>query len=179
MNRLLAVACAAALASACADSMGTPTAPGTLVAPVFVTGQHTGDAHHHFTHLNGGNEVPANNSRGQGQALFTLSDDGESLHFKLNVANIENVTQSHIHMGPATGTGGIVVWLYPAAAPAVLIPGRTQGTLAEGTITAASLVGALAGLDLDALLDAIRAGNTYVNVHTSQFGPGEIRGQIR
>jgi hypothetical protein len=59
-----------------------------------------------------------------------------------------------------------------------LSPGRSQGTLGEGTITAASLVGGLLGQPLSALVDAMRAGNTYVNVHTLAFPPGEIRGQI-
>jgi hypothetical protein len=51
--------------------------------------------------------------------------------------------------------------------------------LATGTITAADLVGPLAGQPLSALVDAMEAGETYVNVHTSQFPAGEIRGQIR
>jgi hypothetical protein len=170
---------AAALSSACAAPTDAPTAPGALAAPVNVIAQHNGAAHQHFTHLSGGNEVPANDSIAQGQAVFQLSEDGASLHFKLNIANIHNVTQAHIHLGPPDGTGGIVVWLYPSGPPAVLIPGRSQGTLAEGTITAGSLVGALAGDTLEDLLDHIRANNAYVNVHTSQFLPGEIRGQIR
>jgi hypothetical protein len=81
-------------------------------------------------------------------------------------------------MAPAGSNGGIVVWLYPSAPPLKLIPGRTQGVLAEGEITSANVIGGLAGQGLDGLLAAIRAGNTYVNVHTSQFPPGEIRGQI-
>jgi len=50
--------------------------------------------------------------------------------------------------------------------------------LAEGTITASDLVGPLAGQPLSALIEAMRAGNTYVNVHTVQFPAGEIAGQI-
>jgi outer membrane receptor for monomeric catechols len=59
-----------------------------------------------------------------------------------------------------------------------LIPGRFNGVLAEGTITADNLVGTLAGQSLGVLIEMIKAGNAYVNVHTSQFPPGEIRGQI-
>ena len=165
-----------ATAAAC-----TPDAPASresaeLLAPVFAAAA----AEDHFsTHATGAQERPTpNDSRAQGQAIFRLGDDGMELHYRLIVANIENVTQSHIHMGPADGTGGIVVWLYPSAPPSQLIPGRTQGILAEGTITAANLTGALAGMTLSDLVAAIRAGNTYVNVHTSQFPPGEIRGQI-
>jgi hypothetical protein len=131
------------------------------------------------THLNGDNERPNPIiTDAQGQAIFQLSKDGESIKYKLIVANIEDVTQAHIHMGPVEGTGGIVVWLYPDAPPLQLIPGPSNGILAEGTITQGDLVGALAGQDLDALLQAIADGNAYVNVHTLFSPPGEIRGQL-
>jgi hypothetical protein len=130
------------------------------------------------THLTGDNENPANDSRAQAQANFKLSSDGSSLAYKLNVANIENVTQAHIHMGSPTANGPIVAWLYPSAPPLQLIPGRSSGTLGEGTLTAGSLVGPLTGQPLSVLLDAIDSGNAYVNVHTSQFPPGEIRGNL-
>lgn len=133
---------------------------------------------HWRTHLTGDDEVPSNASPAQAQANFKRSGDGLSLSYKLNVANIENVTQAHIHMERAGVNGPIVAWLYPSAPPAQLIPGRSSGTLGEGTITAASLVGPLAGQPLAALVSAIDAGNAYVNVHTSQFPPGEIRGNL-
>jgi hypothetical protein len=134
---------------------------------------------HWKTHATGAGEVPANDSQGQAEAQFRLSDDGSSLSYKLNVANIENVTQAHIHRGAPGANGPIVAFLYPSAPPAQLIPGRSSGTLAEGTITAASLaVGPLAGQPLSALVDIINAGNAYVNVHTSQLPPGEIRGNL-
>jgi len=131
------------------------------------------------THPTGDNEVPPNGSQAQAQANLKLSDDGTSLSFKLNVANIENVTQAHIHMAPAGSNGGIVAWLYPSGPPLQLIPGRSSGTLGEGTITAGDLTGPLAGQPLSALVAAIDAGNAYVNVHTSQFPGGEVRGQVR
>jgi hypothetical protein len=133
---------------------------------------------HWKTHATGDNEVPANGSRAQAQANFKLSEDGSSLSYRLNVANIENVTQAHIHMAPAGSNGAIVAWLYPSAPPLQLIPGRSQGTLGEGTITAANLVGPLAGQPLSALVAAMDTGNAYVNVHTSQLPGGEVRGNI-
>ena len=133
---------------------------------------------HWGTHPTGDDEVPANASPAQAQAQFKLSSDGSSLSYKLNVANIENVTQAHIHRAPAGVNGPIVAWLYPSAPPARLIPGRSGGTLGEGTITAANLVGPLQGQSLEALLTAIDTGNAYVNVHTSQLPPGEIRGNL-
>jgi len=129
-------------------------------------------------HLSGGEEVPAVDTRAQGQAIFKLSADGDTLHYKLVVANIENVLMAHIHIAPAGVNGDIAVWLYPDGPPPQLIPGRFQGVLAEGEITNADLVGPLADQTLDDLIEAIEAGNAYVNVHTSTNMGGEVRGQI-
>jgi hypothetical protein len=186
MTSVAALLATAVLVSGCMEGR-TPVGPQTISVPIQVqrsgadslgAAKHDGAPKNSRTHLSGDEEVPPRDTNAQGQAIFQLSKDGTELSYKLNVANIENVTQAHIHMAPAGANGGIVVWLYPSAAPPQLIPGRTQGTLAEGVITAGSLVNALAGLPLSALLNAMQAGNTYVNVHTSQFPPGEIRGQI-
>jgi hypothetical protein len=168
---------AAALLLGCADEGRTPAEPQYLTAPLFShnTQHETGNF---VTHATGSQEVPANDSRAQGQAVFQLSADGTELSYRLIVANIQNVTQAHIHLAPAGANGPVVVWLYPAAPPAQLIPGRFQGVLGEGVITAANFVGQLAGADMAALIGHLLAGNAYVNVHTTQFPPGEVRGQI-
>jgi hypothetical protein len=172
MRKQVTAILTACLAAGCADS-NNGMATDVVVLPVFAH-----DAENFRTHASGGEEVPPNDSHATGQATFKLNDDG-TLSYKLIVANIENVTQSHIHVAPAGSNGGITVWLYPDAPPARLIPGTSQGILAEGTITDAEVVGPLAGQGVARLLAEMRAGNTYVNVHTSQFPPGEIRGQIR
>ncbi|HEU5210027.1 MAG TPA: CHRD domain-containing protein [Longimicrobiales bacterium] len=164
---------ALALLAGCAEDSAPPTGPELQPLAVFEQ-----SAAHYGAHARGRDEVPPNASRAQGQLLLRLSEDGTELHYKLIVANITNVTQSHIHLAPAGVNGPIVAWLYPSAPPAQLLPGRSDGVLATGTITAASLVGPLAGMPLEALISAIEAGTTYVNVHTQQFPPGEIRGQL-
>ena len=146
------------------------------------------------THLAGEFELPvAVDTKAQGQATFKLSDDGMVLHYKLNVANIQNVFMAHIHAGPATSTGPIVVWLYPSTPfpalpqpPASYRPGRTNGTLAEGEIRASDLKGPLAGKSLTDLVALMNSGGAYVNAHTSDFqganntGPGDMAsGEIR
>lgn len=133
------------------------------------------------THLDGEQEEPNPvDTQAQGQAKFKLSRDGDELSYKLIVANIENVRMAHLHLitEPDAVTGGVVVWLYPDGPPPQTIPGRTDGVLAEGVITSADLVGALGGMDLSALIEAMEAGNVYVNVHTDQYPSGEIRGDI-
>jgi hypothetical protein len=143
------------------------------------------------THLQGRFEVPIRDTNAQGQAIFTISDDGSSVDYTVIASNINNVFMSHIHLGPPTDNGPVVVWLYPSTAPAPgpLGAGRHDGVLAEGTFTAANLVGPLAGHPLSDLIAAIQAGNAYVNVHTNDgvdgintgpgdFPGGEIRGQL-
>ncbi|SMO60435.1 CHRD domain-containing protein [Fodinibius sediminis] len=130
------------------------------------------------THLKGRNEVPPVETKAEGQALFKVNKEGTSIYYKLLVSNIENVLMAHIHVAPPDENGGVVVWLYPASPPPKLIEGPFQGVLAEGEITADDLTGALEGATLDALIDEMEAGNTYVNVHTTQHPSGEVRGQI-
>lgn len=130
-------------------------------------------------HLNGAEEVPPVDTSAQGQAKFQVSKDGSELSYKLIVANIDDVRMAHIHLAPAGENGSVVAWLYPSGPPPVLIPGRTDGVLAEGTLTQDDLVGPLAGASLSDLLDDMAAGNAYVNVHTVEFGSGEVRGQIK
>jgi CHRD domain len=137
-------------------------------------------------HLSARDEVPSNESLAQGQAIFHLNADGTQLDYKLIAANIDNVVFAHIHLAPAGVNGPVVAFLFgPAAAGG----GRFSGVLAEGTITEDDLIGPLAGQGLAALVDAMLAGDTYVNVHTDDgvapggTGPGdlpagEVRGQI-
>lgn len=132
---------------------------------------------HFRAFLTGEDEVPVVITNAHGKAFFKRV--GDTLEYRVVVGQIDNVTQAHIHMQNAgQQTGPVVAWLYPDGPPAVLIPGTSNGILAEGTIAAGDLVGPLAGASLDALFAAIDAGTAYVNVHTSAHAPGEIRGTL-
>lgn len=124
--------------------------------------------------LSGANEVPPVATAASGQAMFTLSADGSSMTYTLTVSNINNPTAAHIHLAAAGVSGPVVVPLF--GAPKV---GAFSGILAEGTITPALFGGALAGMTMNDLITRIEAGNTYVNIHTTQNPGGELRGQIR
>lgn len=140
-------------------------------------------AQQNFTaHLSGDQEVPAVDSKGTGQAIFKLNEDGTALYYKLIVANIEDVTQAHIHCGSSIVSGPVVAFLFGFNAEGV----NVNGVLAEGTITNSDIivrpdteacVGGLA--TFENLLDKMRSGDVYVNVHTIDNPAGEIRGQIK
>jgi CHRD domain len=138
-----------------------------------------GENQNYSVHLNGETEVPANASQAAGQATFSLSPDGTSLDYRLIVANLDNPVAAHIHIGPPGVNGPVVAFLFGPAAPG---GGTANGVIAEGTITAANLVGPLAGQPFSALIDALNSGNAYVNVHTNDgvfpagTGPGDLPG---
>ncbi len=136
--------------------------------------------------LSSAEEVPTNASPATGQAMFELSDDGQSLSYTVTVTNLANVVMGHIHTGARGENGPVVVQLFAPMAPG---GGTKSGQLAQGTITADQLDGPLKGQPLSALIRAMDSGNAYVNLHTNDgkepagTGPGdlpagEIRGQI-
>lgn len=126
-------------------------------------------------HLSGDQEVPSVVTTATGQAVFQFNEDFTSLHFKLIVANIENVFASHIHCG-AVGTNGPVGVTLFSGSPS---GGRVDGILSQGTITEPNLGNVCGWADLGDVAAALASGNTYVNVHTLPGTPsGEIRGQI-
>lgn len=177
MTRSLTTATLAVLVLAACDATepAAPAAPDVAFSHVGTPG-HSGSIFH--ASLEGGQEVPAVVTDAQGLATFRISPQGDWIEYTVRVQRITDVLMSHIHMQAAGSNGPIVVWLYPAAPPPSLIPGRTDGILAKGTITAGQLVGPLTGGTLEDLLNAIRTGNAYVNVHTTAHPGGEIRGQV-
>jgi hypothetical protein len=158
-----------------------------LLSGLVLAGLALGNGNQNWSvHASGDLELPARETLGQGQAIFQLSKDGTAIEYRLIASNIENVTASHIHLGGSTVNGPVVAFLFGNAPSG---GGRTNGVLAEGTITAADLVGPLAGEPLSALIDAMNSGNAYVNVHTNDgvaptntgagdFPGGEIRGNF-
>lgn len=96
----------------------------------------------------------------------------KELKFKLMVTDIEDVTAAHIHKGRMGENGLPVVNLYTGPKK----QGKFNGMLSEGIITEKDLFGPLKGKSLDQLIFMIEAGHVYVNVHTSKYPDGEVRG---
>jgi len=191
-QKLLVIA-AAALVVGCTSEKTSPTSY-EIRAPLYAIPAHAGMSDFNFnTHLTGDEETPPNASPAQGQAVLRVSDDGSSVDFQLIASNIDNITQAHIHCGPPGVAGPIRIWLFPTIGTSgtALPPGggRHDGVLAAGTFHPAGVTcPVVAGHPSMPVLDAIRAGLAYVNVHTNAGagvapGPGnlpagEIRGQL-
>jgi hypothetical protein len=130
--------------------------------------------------LHGFNEVPAIYSTGSGK--FTAKIRGDyAVDWELSYEGLEGTvtTAAHIHLGQNNVNGGVSVFFCGGPTPACT-PG--SGTF-SGTFTAADVVGpagqGIAPGEIAELIAAIRAGQTYANVHTNKHPGGEIRGQVR
>ena len=141
---------------------------GAIAALVF--GANAMAQGNHVTHCKGQNEVPPVETQGQCQAIFKVRS--ESLSYKLIVANLENVVAAHIHCAPEGTNGPVGVTLFQGS------PATVSGILSQGPILAPNAVNACGWADIEDIVAAIASGNTYVNVHTLQSLPGEVRGQI-
>ncbi len=119
--------------------------------------------------LTGLEEVPSVEASGSGAAFFELVDGGDAIKYEIRVANTDNIRAAHIHLGRIGQIGGVAVNLNPSG---------SSGIIAEGKFDAGDLVGPLINADLEDLLQAMREGGTYVNVHTTTHPTGELRGQI-
>jgi hypothetical protein len=113
--------------------------------------------------LTGNNEVPPVNTPATGMAQFQLSSDGKELNYDLSATNLKGFMMAHVHQGK-TGENGP--------------PITTPLSMGKGKITSSDLQGPLAGKQISDLVNIMKNGGAYVNVHTQQNQNGEIRGQI-
>jgi hypothetical protein len=122
--------------------------------------------------LSGTNEVPVVNTLATGSA--TISIQGAQIVYQVDVQDIENVLVSHIHIAPEGENGPVQLNLCGTT--------DTPGCSTTGTGTLVSdsngVTASPPTITFDSLVSAIRAGNAYVNVHTTDNPGGEIRGQI-
>jgi len=139
------------------------------------------------TRLKGYQEVPAVSTAASGKFKATIDKASNSIHYEVSYSGLEGtVTQSHIHFGQRGVSGGVSIWLCQTAtnvSPVASTPPCVQSGTVTGVVTAADVIGpngqGIAPGQYAEILAAIRAGIAYVNVHSSKFPGGEIRGQLR
>ena len=104
-------------------------------------------------------EVPAPKGAAKATGSFTGTLKGKRLTWTLRFSKLTSKTAgAHIHTGAKGKTGPVVV----------VLCGTTCRSGKSGTATLTPKV-----------LAAMKAGKTYVNVHTTKNPSGEIRGQVR
>ena len=135
------------------------------------------------TRLRGFEEVPAISTNGNGQ--FNARIHQGFIEWELFYGQLESpVTQAHVHFGQKDVNGGISFFLCSNLPnpPAGTQPCPPNGGFIRGITMPTDIIGpAGQGIEPGAfneVLEAMRAGNTYANIHTIRFPNGEIRGQI-
>ena len=136
--------------------------------------------------LTGFEEVPAVSTPGVGEFRTSINRAGDQVRYKLSFSGLESaVTQAHIHFENETNNGPVIVFLcsnLTGPPPGTQACPAAGGTI-RGTITADDVGGGgasqgLAAGEIEEFTRAIRAGATYVNVHSVGRPGGEIRAQL-
>ena len=137
--------------------------------------------------LTGYEETPsAVSTTGNGTFNARISNDESRIDWELSYNDLEGaVQQAHIHFGQRSVTGPISVFLCtnlgngPAGTqPCPAPPAKISGTIVAADVTNLANERGISAGELDELISAIRAGATYVNVHSTRWPGGEIRSQI-
>ncbi len=113
--------------------------------------------------LKGSNEVPPTGSNAVGSAFVTIDTAANTLTYQVTTSGIANPTLAHIHGpggNPGTSVGVFIGFSTPTG-------GKTSGTVSTSSLDATNFAKLLNN-----------PGEFYVNVHSSAFGGGEIRGQL-
>jgi CHRD domain len=136
--------------------------------------------------LTGYEEVQTVSTPANGEFKARVSRFSQKIEYRLTYRDFEtDVTQAHIHFGARATNGGIVVFLCsnlpnpPAGTPACpLREGTVSGELGPEDVGAGAAAQGITTGEFNELVDAIRAGVTYANVHSTARPPGEIRAQL-
>ena len=136
--------------------------------------------------LNGLNESPSNASPGTGTATIVIDDVANTLQISVTFSGLlGTTTAAHIHCcttTPSTGTAGVATQTpYFTGFPIGVTSGSYSNTF-DMTMAASynpSFITANGGTiptAQAALFSGMSAGKSYLNIHTTSFPGGEIRG---
>jgi hypothetical protein len=136
--------------------------------------------------LNGLNESPVNASPGTGFATVIVNPTQNSLQVVLSFSGLlGTTTASHIHAAtavPGAGTAGVATTTPTFAGFPLGVTSGSYSNLLDLTLASSynpAYVTANGGTTASAeaaLLASIAAGTAYLNIHSSVFPGGEIRG---
>jgi len=106
--------------------------------------------------LTGAEEVPPVSTQAKGSGSFRIAEDG-TVTGSVSTEGMQGV-MAHIHQGPKGQNGPVIIPLTKN--------GDTYSVPDGKKLT-------------DAQMQALKAGNLYVNVHSAQHKGGEVRAQLQ
>lgn len=122
------------------------------------------------TVITGDQEVPGITTAGSGIGTFTLNAAKTQLSFKITVYDLDAIAAAHFH-NAAEGVSGGVVRGFTVSEKTSMGANTWRYTGVWTSTDAQALT--------PALVEALVAGNLYVNFHTAAHGGGELRGQVK
>jgi hypothetical protein len=167
-----------------------PGSPRLLVLAILTSLGLVASAHAtttmYMTDLSGANEEPPNGSTATGQSVVYVDDVGHTMRVVVSFAGLTGTTTAcHIHAAtsvPGEGTAGV-------ATPTPTFPGFPAGVtsgsydqtfdMTDPASYNPAFLTAHGGDPAAAeayLFQSIANGTAYLNVHTTEFPAGEIRG---
>lgn len=157
-----------------------------LLLIIFFGASYVSSGQIYWVSLSGPAEVPSNNSPGIGKAIITIDAVANTMRVQSTFSGLlAGVTASHIHAPTAvagTGTAGVATTTptftgFPSGVTAGTYDNTFNMLLASSYnpayVTANGGTPASAWV---ALRTAISAGKSYLNIHSTMFPAGEIRG---
>ena len=106
--------------------------------------------------LAGNQEIPQVTTAASGSGTFTVQADG-AISGSVSTLSV-NGTAAHIHEGPPSANGPVIIPLTQTSATVWSVPAGAKLTEAQ--------------------MRSYKAGQLYVNVHSAANKGGEIRGQL-
>ena len=155
-----------------------------LMTSVFATGAQGGKVNVKADTLTGYQETPSTlASTGTGTFAAEIDEDAGVITYALTYDGLSSPALfAHIHFGGRFLSGGVAAFLCGGGGKPACPVGGTAGTPVTGVVNAADIIGpaaqGIAPGDIATIIQAIRSGVTYVNVHTMNHPSGEIRGQV-
>ena len=168
-----------------------------LIAGLFAGAVHSQEGPF-VANLTGAQEVPPVESTALGVGLFQLNQDSTQLTYRLGLqqsatqpapGDAPRFVMAHLHCAPQGQAGPVIADLLGPIRGGVIGPVEISATLSDANIVPESEQSTNEGTTCSAttgapittlaeLIQAITAGNIYVNAHSDRNPAGEIRGQL-
>ena len=117
--------------------------------------------------IDGASEVPAVVASGTGSGWVSISADESTIAYHVEYSGLSGaLVAAHIHSGAPGVAGGVILPLVAGLSP-------MNGTLSAAQFSASGSITTFAQA-----VAAIKAGQTYFNLHTAAHPAGELRGNI-
>jgi hypothetical protein len=113
--------------------------------------------------LTGIQEVPTNGSTQTATALIEVDEDDGILRANIDIESVEGFVAAHLHQG-GLGQNGAIFYTFTQGS-GTSYGGTSDNNAAQSPIDTATI-------------EALKAGNVYANLHTTDFSGGEIRAQV-